>query len=100
MSGGADWSIIRNPECRDGKHRNCNQEGWNEQADEPTDCPCECHSSSTEPLDNPTTEGLCKCWGGPCTLHAGHCCFGADTHEREDEHIVRGIAIYHQDLNP
>ncbi|QGZ16921.1 hypothetical protein SEA_LITTLETOKYO_29 [Arthrobacter phage LittleTokyo] len=35
--------VLLNPECRDGKHRNCNGEGWDTWADDATDCPCECH---------------------------------------------------------
>ena len=28
------------PECRDGKHGNCNGYGWDYELDEPTACPC------------------------------------------------------------
>lgn len=41
---GAEHVITPNPECRDGKHRNCNGEGWDMWTDEPADCPCECHT--------------------------------------------------------
>lgn len=37
--------IIHNPECRDGKHRNCDGTGWDTTADEPVPCPCECHGA-------------------------------------------------------
>ena len=39
----AEARIIPNPECRDGKHRNCNTEGWDTWDDDAADCPCECH---------------------------------------------------------
>lgn len=32
-----------NPECQQGKHRNCNGCGWDEDIDEVADCPCLCH---------------------------------------------------------
>ena len=46
-----------NPECRDGKHRNCDAQGWNLSADAPCVCPCACHRDSVaavfegEPVD-------------------------------------------------
>ena len=36
-------TALMNPECRDGKHRNCNTEGWDEYEDEASNCPCDCH---------------------------------------------------------
>lgn len=32
-----------NPECREGKHRNCWGEAWDLEADDVTDCSCDCH---------------------------------------------------------
>ena len=32
-----------NPECRDGKHKNCDGLGFDFDTDEFTDCPCKCH---------------------------------------------------------
>lgn len=33
-----------NPDCRDGKHRACDGSGWDEEADQPIRCPCDCHA--------------------------------------------------------
>jgi hypothetical protein len=35
--------IEPNPECRDGKHKNCDGVGWDMDQDEPCKCPCQCH---------------------------------------------------------
>ena len=32
-----------NPECRDGKHPNCDGQAWDDDADELTACRCSCH---------------------------------------------------------
>lgn len=32
--------IILCPECKAGKHGNCNGEAWDEEVDEPTSCGC------------------------------------------------------------
>lgn len=32
-----------NPDCRDGKHKACNGDGWDFETDEPAPCPCSCH---------------------------------------------------------
>lgn len=32
-----------NPECRDGKHRNCGGDAWNDDVDKQVLCECECH---------------------------------------------------------
>lgn len=34
---------IPNPECRDGKHSNCDGHGWDIDADTAVRCPCACH---------------------------------------------------------
>lgn len=34
---------IVNPECRDGKHGNCDGHGWDMDADTAVRCPCTCH---------------------------------------------------------
>jgi hypothetical protein len=39
--------IEMNPECRDGKCKNCDGVGWNLEKDEPGDCPCQCHVRMT-----------------------------------------------------
>lgn len=39
---------IPNPECRDGKHRNCDGHGWDIDADTAVRCPCHCHSAYHE----------------------------------------------------
>lgn len=33
-----------NPECAAGKHSNCSGTGWDLHQDEPTGCPCHCHT--------------------------------------------------------
>lgn len=33
-----------NPECRDGKHGNCDGSGWDDEADAPGECTCTCHA--------------------------------------------------------
>jgi hypothetical protein len=38
-----------NPDCRDGKHAACQGDGWDHDADEPTDCPCPCHTTGGTP---------------------------------------------------
>lgn len=35
--------VILNPECAAGKCSNCDGRGWDEEADEPVDCPHYCH---------------------------------------------------------
>lgn len=40
--------ILVNPECRDGKHDNCDGNAWDTRTDAVTDCPCTCH----EPKEN------------------------------------------------
>lgn len=32
-----------NPDCREGKHKACNGDGWSAWIDAPIPCPCECH---------------------------------------------------------
>lgn len=32
-----------NPECAEGKHRNCNRHAWDNYEDELTNCACRCH---------------------------------------------------------
>jgi hypothetical protein len=36
-------TVLMNPECRDGKCRNCDATGWNLGPDEPCVCPCPHH---------------------------------------------------------
>ncbi|GAA2577652.1 hypothetical protein GCM10009862_16200 [Microbacterium binotii] len=31
------------PDCRDGKHRACLGNAWDDENDKPTDCGCPCH---------------------------------------------------------
>lgn len=38
--------ILSNPECRDGKHGNCDGNGWDLAADTPCPCHCSCHAKS------------------------------------------------------
>ena len=35
---------ILNPECKVGKHRNCDGIGLDDDTDKFIDCPCECHA--------------------------------------------------------
>ena len=35
--------VITNPECRAGKHSNCDRNGWDTRIDSVCDCPCDCH---------------------------------------------------------
>lgn len=37
-----------NPDCRDGKHRACAGDAWDEELDQPTRCACACHR--TQPV--------------------------------------------------
>lgn len=39
------WGEVVNPECAEGKHRNCDGSGWDLVADVPCDCPCRCHDA-------------------------------------------------------
>lgn len=39
----SDLPIPRNPECRDGKHSNCQGDAWDETNDAPALCECPCH---------------------------------------------------------
>lgn len=32
-----------NPDCRQGKHRACRGDAWDDDRDEPTTCGCDCH---------------------------------------------------------
>lgn len=36
---------MRNPECRDDKHGNCDGSGWDDEVDAPGECTCTCHAS-------------------------------------------------------
>lgn len=36
-----------NPECRQGKHTNCNNTSWDEDRDEIARCRCACHLEPT-----------------------------------------------------
>lgn len=36
-------NMIRNPDCRDGKHPACNGDAWDFDRDSPTPCECPCH---------------------------------------------------------
>jgi hypothetical protein len=36
-------TVTVNPECRSGKHRNCDGYGWHQDEDQPAPCPCDCH---------------------------------------------------------
>ena len=38
------------PECRAGKHRNCDGTAWDQAADAPTPCPCQCGDGLLTPL--------------------------------------------------
>jgi hypothetical protein len=38
-----------NPDCAAGKHTACHGDGWDHDADEPTDCPCPCHTPGGTP---------------------------------------------------
>jgi hypothetical protein len=35
-----------NPDCAEGKHRNCSGDGWDHAADAPAPCPCSCHPAA------------------------------------------------------
>lgn len=39
-----------NPECRDGKHKNCSGTGLDLDLDEFVNCPCACHDTDTKPI--------------------------------------------------
>lgn len=39
-------AILIEPDCRDGKHRNCSGDAWDTEADAYVDCPCECHKAN------------------------------------------------------
>ena len=41
-------SPTQSPDCRDGKHRSCSGDGWDETADQPTNCPCNCHKGDKQ----------------------------------------------------
>lgn len=41
--------VVLNPECRDGKHPNCDGRGWDPDTDEACECPCSCHSTKPGP---------------------------------------------------
>ena len=34
-----------NPECAEGKHRNCDGSGWDLAIDASAECPCRCHDA-------------------------------------------------------
>jgi len=36
--------ILINPDCRDGKHRNCAGDGWDTEREVSCGCPCDCHN--------------------------------------------------------
>lgn len=38
-----EHAVVINPECRAGKHKNCDQTSWDWDLDVPTVCYCECH---------------------------------------------------------
>jgi hypothetical protein len=40
-------NIHLNPDCRGGKHRACNGDGWDVIADAPTPCECGCHNAES-----------------------------------------------------
>lgn len=58
-------SATMNPDCRDGKHRACAGDGWDEAAEAAAPCPCDCHQETqSKPLVLviPTRiEPSCKC---------------------------------------
>lgn len=35
-----------NPECKQGKHRNCDGSGWDHEHDCPAMCTCTCHDET------------------------------------------------------
>lgn len=41
-----------NPECRDGKHANCDGSAWDDEADELTSCTCQCHVEELRPFQD------------------------------------------------
>lgn len=40
-----------NPDCRDGKHRSCAGDGWDEVKDAQALCPCECHAMTDSQVE-------------------------------------------------
>lgn len=40
--------VLVSPECRDGKHRDCDDEGWDVEPDKHALCPCRCHESEAD----------------------------------------------------
>lgn len=64
------------PECRQGKHGNCDGTAWDDATDAPAGCPCAAHNHSTvcrhcgrqvhQPTDSYWQSGLClPCLHGP-----------------------------------
>lgn len=41
------YGAIVSPDCRDGKHRACIGDAWNDARDEPDECDCICHGESS-----------------------------------------------------
>ena len=38
-------TALVNPECAQGKHRNCDGTSWDVDADQSAECPCRCHDA-------------------------------------------------------
>ena len=45
-----------NPDCLNGKHRACAGDGWDDETDSPTACPCPCHTTTPAGRPAPTTD--------------------------------------------
>lgn len=45
-------TVMFGPDCRDGKHASCSGDGWDEHADRPCGCPCDCHKCGVCGVDH------------------------------------------------
>jgi hypothetical protein len=43
MTAGHIRGVLIDPDCREGKHPNCDGTGWDTIANAPSSCPCACH---------------------------------------------------------
>lgn len=59
-----------NPECRAGKHQNCDGQGWRDDLGNIGPCLCGCHEKVAMPVVTMTTEE-CVTW--VCYEHNRHC---------------------------
>lgn len=67
------------PDCRDGNHRKCNGEAWDEDADDLTDCQCPGCLCQVSPVPVGRRTAVRTCWCGEPTC------------EREGDHGNRYI---------